>query len=574
MRCMSSTTAPRRAVPSDGLTLRHFLGETDTTDSETIMPEALTPPVIGFDELTVDDTSSLPTRHTYYMETYGCQMNESDSQIVHSVLRSAGLSAVDDIADAQVVLINTCAIRESAEQKVWSRLEYFRSVRRRKSAAARPLVAVLGCMAERLKTRLLDADKLVDIVVGPDAYRSLPDMIRAADMGETAVNVQLSLDETYADIAPVRTSSNGLSAYVSIMRGCDNMCSYCIVPYTRGRERSRDADSIVDEVRALSDSGVKEVTLLGQNVNSYNFTTQRQLAPTKAAATAGFVNISRRPLIGVGFTELLDRVSLVNPEMRIRFTSPHPKDFPDDLIHLIGERNNICKSIHIPAQSGSTAVLSRMRRGYTRESYMQLVDKIRRIIPNCALTTDLISGFCGESEDDHAQTLSLLSEVRYDQAYMFAYSQRERTHAHRTLADDVAADVKRRRLREVIDTFHRIAAEVNVGRVGDIALVLVEGRSKKSASDLAGRTDTNRTAVFPAVPLHVASLNGAGGERVPVPGDFVAVEILPSQFAYRCRALCVTTIASFEAESPQERMEKTWAELCQSPLDHLLTSSH
>ena len=431
--------------------------------------------------------------HRYYIETYGCAMNTSDSEIVEAVLTTAGLTRAQQPQDAAVILVNTCAIRENAEARVWQRLHVFRSLSRspqhraaRAAAAAalepdtsvpaaslfpsssaprrpppqRPLVAVLGCMAERLKDKLLQHDGLVDIVVGPDAYRDLPRLISAVwgeegRSGGSAMNVQLSLEETYADIAPVRPAS-ARSAFVSIMRGCDNLCSYCIVPFTRGRERSRDADSVLDEVRQLSRSGCREVTLLGQNVNSYNHTTAgtRRLSASKQAMTEGFVNISRRPLPHYDFTQLLQDVSDVDPEMRIRYTSPHPKDVPTSLLQLIRSRHNICKHIHLPCQSGSSTVLERMRRGYDRAAYLRLIAEVRQLLPTASISTDIIAGFCGETEAEHEDTLSLMEQVCYDQAFMFAYSQREKTHAHRTMSDDVPPDVKARRLQQIVDTFH------------------------------------------------------------------------------------------------------------------------
>ena len=316
---------------------------------------------------------------TFYIETYGCQMNFADSEIVNSIMVENGMKPTDQPEGADVVFVNTCSIRDNAERKVWDRLKYFRSVK--KAVNSDMVIGVLGCMAERVRERFLEQEKLVDLVVGPDAYRSIPELLSEVNDGRKAVNVLLSLEETYADITPVRTTGNGISAFISVMRGCDNMCAFCVVPFTRGRERSRSIDSILEEVKMLSDEGYKEITLLGQNVNSYNDNGRR-------------------------FAELMDRASRINPEMRIRFSTSHPKDFPDDLLHVINNRPNICNYIHIPAQSGNTQVLERMRRPYTREDYLKLIDKMRTIIPGASLSTDIIAGFCGETEDEHQDTLS------------------------------------------------------------------------------------------------------------------------------------------------------------------------
>ena len=503
-----------------------------------------------------------PTRPTYYIETYGCAMNNSDSEIVESVLQAAGMRRVDDIAHASLIAVNTCAIRENAEAKVWQRLHVFRALRfpsqhkldRSQSAlATRPLVVVMGCMAERLKDALLDEKRLVDVVVGPDAYRDLPRLIDAIDVAgqANAINVQLAVDETYADITPVRAGGSTTSAFVSIMRGCDNLCSYCIVPFTRGRERSRDADSIVSEVRALLDGGYKEVTLLGQNVNSYNWTSERRLAPTRQARTAGFVNISRRPLSQYDFTQLLDTLSLLSPELRLRFTSPHPKDVPTELLQLMRERHTLCKAIHLPAQSGSSSVLQRMRRGYGREAYEALIADVRRLLPSAAISTDMIAGFCGETEAEHSASVELMRQVSYDQAFLFHYSQRDKTHAHRTMPDDVPEPVKLRRLQELIDAFQAGVKQRNAQLVGSVQLVLVEGRARKTADDWVGRTDGNRIAVLPKGALGRYGQVGGGQVREVRVGDYVAVEVLRcTSMSFVCRALGWTTQADYYALHP------------------------
>ncbi|CAI8054870.1 Mitochondrial tRNA methylthiotransferase CDK5RAP1 [Geodia barretti] len=379
-------------------------------------------------------------------------------------------------------------------------------------------------MAERLKKKILETDKMVDLVAGPDSYRSLPQLLAVTETGQSAVNVLLSLDETYADVMPVRINSDSPSAYISIMRGCENMCSFCIVPFTRGRERSRPTDSILQEVKMLSDQGVKEVTLLGQNVNSYRDLSQTTVPvsfSTDTRLSRGFSTIYRTRQGGRRFADLMDKVSLVDPEMRIRFTSPHPKDFPDELLYLIRERANVCNLVHMPAQSGNTEVLKRMRRGYTRESYLELVENIWSIIPDVSLSSDFIAGFCGETDEEHRDTISLLDTVKFDMAYMFAYSMRKKTHAHHAMQDDVLEEVKKRRLQEIIDTFYSHVGERNRRLVGSHQLVLVEGTSKRSEEEVAGRTDGNVKVIFPGSmtePLTQSSTTFR-------PGDYVIVKI-------------------------------------------------
>ncbi len=404
----------------------------------------------------------------FYIETYGCQMNFADSEIVNFILMEEGMKPVGEPDKADVIFVNTCAIRENAETKVWNRLKELRGL---KESNRDLTVGVLGCMAERIRDQIIEQEQLVDMVVGPDAYRDIPRLLRQVDDGRKAVNVLLSLEETYADITPVRTSGNGVTAFVSIMRGCDNMCSFCVVPFTRGRERSRPMESILDELKQLSDNGSREETLLGQNVNSYRTDNS-------------------------DFTTLMDHTSRVDPEMRIRFSSPHPKDFPVDLLHLIAERPNLCNYIHIPAQSGNNEMLERMRRPYTREQYLELIDTMREIIPGLSLSTDIIAGFCGETEEEHRDTMTLMETVRYDLAYMFAYSERERTLAHRKFEDDVPDEVKKRRLSEIIEQQMMIQQEINLTEIGREHLVLVEGPSKRSDEQLCGRTDTNKMVVF------------------------------------------------------------------------------
>ncbi|MEX2640355.1 MAG: tRNA (N6-isopentenyl adenosine(37)-C2)-methylthiotransferase MiaB [Balneolales bacterium] len=405
----------------------------------------------------------------FYIETYGCQMNFADSEIVNSILMEQGMNPVDQPEDAGIIFINTCSIRENAERKVWDRLKYFRSLKRKNQGNM--TVGVLGCMAERVREKFMEKEKMVDLVVGPDAYRDIPNLLSEVDDGRKAVNVILSQEETYADITPVRTSGNGVSAFVSVMRGCDNMCAFCVVPFTRGRERSRPLQSVLDEMNMLSDQGYREVTLLGQNVNSYNDN-------------------------GTRFAELMYQCSLINPEIRIRFSTSHPKDFPDEFLHVIRERPNVCDYIHIPAQSGNNEVLERMKRPYTREAYLKLIDKMRTLIPGVALSTDIITGFCGETELQHQDTLTLMEHVKYDLAYLFAYSERERTFAHRKFTDDVPEEVKKRRLSEVIEVYRKYSALNNQKEIGRKHTVLVEGPSKRSDDHFCGRTDTNKMVIF------------------------------------------------------------------------------
>lgn len=448
---------------------------------------------------------------SFHIETYGCQMNVSDSEIVRSILIAAGHQHCDDHKEADIILTNTCAIRENAEMKVWNRLKYFQSIRKQRRAKGvrnnYPIVGVLGCMAERLKEKLL-LEESVDFVCGPDAYRDVPrlvDSVVSADQKEA--NTRLSLEETYADIRPVR-EVDSMSAFVSIMRGCNNMCSFCIVPFTRGRERSREMKSIMDEVRSLSDSGVKEVVLLGQNVNGYHDISPEsaELYPeSKYKATDGFNNLynsKKKQLPGARFPDLLLAIADINPEMRIRFTSPHPKDFPDEVLKAIAQRPNLCPSIHLPLQSGSSSVLQRMRRGYTREAYLELVAKARRMIPNVAISTDIITGFCGETEEEHQDTIALMNEVKFDQAFMFAYSLREKTHAAHNMSDDVPEEVKQRRLTEIIETYRSHLIRKNISdEYGQLRLVLVEGPSTKSTPEyptFTGRTDGNKRVIFRA----------------------------------------------------------------------------
>jgi tRNA-2-methylthio-N6-dimethylallyladenosine synthase len=421
-----------------------------------------------------------------YIESYGCQMNFSDSEIVASILEGEGFDTTSDINQADVVFLNTCSIRDKAEQTVRNRLDHINGLKKRKPGM---LVGVLGCMAERLKSQLLEEEQLVDLVAGPDAYRDLPKLIAKVDDGGRAVNTFLSREETYADISPVRLNSNGVTAFISIMRGCDNMCTFCVVPLTRGRERSRDPQSVVNEARNLFERGFREVTLLGQNVDSYKWSPE---ANSKAW-------IERKEPEGVvNFAHLLDRVARIHPGLRVRFSTSHPKDITDEVLLTMKRHDNICKYIHLPVQSGSTRILGLMNRGYSREWYLKKVERIREILgPECGLSSDMITGFCSETEDEHHETLSLMDIVRFNFAYMFCYSERPGTPAAKKLADDVPADVKKRRLAEVIEKQTGYALAGNRRDIGKTFTVLIEGTSKRSDAFLQGRNTANKVVVFP-----------------------------------------------------------------------------
>jgi len=421
-----------------------------------------------------------------YIESYGCQMNFSDSEIVASILQKEGYDITSDLTLADVVFLNTCSIREKAEQTVRHRLTHFTRMKKHKPEL---VIGVLGCMAERLKSKLLEEEKIVDLVAGPDAYRDLPKLISQVDDGEKAVNTFLSREETYADISPVRLNSNGVSAFISIMRGCDNMCSFCVVPFTRGRERSRDPKSIVAEATDLYNRGYREVTLLGQNVDSYKWSEQEN---NKARLEKKAVNRI------LNFAGLLETVARVNPDLRIRFSTSHPKDITDDVLHTMARYENICKNIHLPVQSGSGRILEMMNRGYTREWYLEKISRIREILgDDCGISSDMITGFCSETDADHADTLSLMEAVKFDYAYMFYYSERPGTLAEKKFSDDVSVDIKKRRLEEVIDKQRAHSLIKNLADLGKVYKVLIEGPSKKSDAHLQGRNTANKVVVFP-----------------------------------------------------------------------------
>ena len=421
----------------------------------------------------------------FYIESYGCAMNFADSEVVASILQSNGFGATKNFEEADLIFVNTCSIREKAEATVRKRLTEFR---RLKKSNPGMLVGVLGCMAERLKAKFIEEEKLVDMVVGPDAYRSLPGLIEEAETGQKAVNVLLSRDETYADIAPIRLNSNGVNAFVSIMRGCNNMCSFCVVPFTRGRERSRDAHSIINECKTLFNDGYREVTLLGQNVDSYHWIGSSEMA---IDATG---EIYEEP---VSFAILLEKVAQIDPLLRVRFSTSHPKDITDEVLFTMAKYDNICNYIHLPVQSGSTRVLQLMNRTYTREWYIAKVNRIRELIPDAGISTDMITGFCTETEEDHQQSLSLMRYCKYDLAYMYFYSQRPGTLAARRFEDDVPEEIKKRRLQEMVDLHRQNTLESMQRDVGKTCKVLVEGFSKKTQDDLQGRNDQNKVVVFP-----------------------------------------------------------------------------
>ena len=436
------------------------------------------------------DTLSASNKH-FYIESYGCQMNFSDSEIIASILQSSGFGSTRDVEQANLILLNTCSIREKAEQTIRKRLTEFKKIKRRNPSL---LIGVLGCMAERLKSKLLEEEKLVDIVVGPDAYRTLPQLIEEAETGTKAVNVLLSREETYADIAPVRINSNGITAFVSIMRGCNNMCAFCVVPFTRGRDRSRDHLSIVDECKDLFERGFKEVTLLGQNVDSYYW-----VDPATNHA--------------VDFAMLLEKVALISPSLRVRFSTSHPKDITENVLQTMKAYDNICKYIHLPLQSGSTRILQLMNRTYTREWYLAKVKRIREVMPDCAISSDIIAGFCTEDDQDHLDTLDVMRNSKYEYSYMFMYSERPGTLAAKRYKDDVPMEVKKKRLEEIVSLQNYLSLETNKLDIGKKVEVLIEGNSKKNEKQWMGRNSQNKVVVFDKT------------DKALQPGDYVWVEV-------------------------------------------------
>ncbi|MCA0429728.1 MAG: tRNA (N6-isopentenyl adenosine(37)-C2)-methylthiotransferase MiaB [Bacteroidetes bacterium] len=429
--------------------------------------------------------SKIPNGKKLYLESYGCQMNFSDSEIVASILIDKGFSTTQNYEEADLIFMNTCAIRDNAENRVRQRLQDYKKIKKSKPEL---LIGVLGCMAERLKSQLLEEEKLVDIVVGPDAYRDLPNLIATAETGQKAINVILSKEETYADISPLRLDKNGVSAFISIMRGCDNMCSFCVVPFTRGRERSRDPKSILNECKDAFNAGYREVTLLGQNVDSYLWS---------GGGLKKEILTDEQKQNSTNFAQLMEMVALVSPDLRVRFSTSHPKDMTDEVLHVMAKYENICNNIHLPVQSGNSNVLEKMNRGYTREWYLDRIKSIRTIMPDCGISTDVITGFCGETDEEHKDTISLMNEVQYDFAFMFSYSERPKTLAERKYKDDVAEDIKKKRLSEVVD-LQRKHSELHTKKwLGKTTKVLIEGVSKKSDEMLMGRNSQNAVVVFP-----------------------------------------------------------------------------
>ena len=447
-------------------------------------------------EVFVDETPVAAGTRRFYIESYGCQMNFSDSEIVASILAENGYASTRRLEESDLILVNTCSIREKAEDTVRKRLRVFNKLKDRRPDVK---VGILGCMAERLKKKWLEEERIVDLVVGPDAYRDLPNLLQTAEAGDRGINVFLSKEETYHDITPMRLGSNGVTAFISIMRGCDNMCSFCVVPFTRGRERSRNAFSIVAEASDLFERGYREVTLLGQNVDSYKWANPETNTP-------------------VSFAELLEMVALVHPDLRVRFSTSHPKDMTDDVLHTMARHENICKYIHLPVQSGNSRVLDLMNRTYDRAWYMNRIDAIRRILPDCAVSSDVITGFCTETEAEHQDTLSMIEYARYSMSYMFYYSERPGTLAARKYADDIPLPVKKRRLREVIDLQTRISHAENQRDIGRTFRVLIEGDSKRSDREFKGRNSQNKMLIFPKV----AGLK---------PGNYVDVRVLEATSA-------------------------------------------
>ncbi|HAI76140.1 MAG TPA: tRNA (N6-isopentenyl adenosine(37)-C2)-methylthiotransferase MiaB [Microscillaceae bacterium] len=444
-----------------------------------------------------------------YIESYGCQMNFSDSEVIAAIMQQNGFDTTNEVEKADVVLLNTCAIRENAELRIRNRLQHLNSLKKKKPSM---MIGVLGCMAERLKAQLLEEEKMVDLVAGPDAYRDLPNLVAEVDEGHKAVNVFLSREETYADISPVRLNSNGVTAFISISRGCDNMCSFCVVPFTRGRERSRDPHSIVREAQALFDQGYREVTLLGQNVDSYLWSSSPDVISILGEQKAIKKGVDLTGIEVVNFARLLEMVAQISPLLRVRFSTSHPKDMNDEVLHTMAKYDNICKYIHLPAQSGNSRVLELMNRGYTREWYLDRIAAIRRILgENCGISTDMIAGFCTETEAEHQDSLSLMEAARYDFAYMFYYSERPNTSAAKRFADDVPLETKKRRLQEIINLQNQLSLERNKLDIGQVQTVLIEGSSKRSEAHWMGRNSANKVVIF--------------AKKDEKPGDYVQVHI-------------------------------------------------
>ena len=446
-----------------------------------------------------------------YLESYGCAMNFADSEIIASIMNNNGFQTTNTTDDADLIFLNTCAIRDNAELKIWARLKSFRQAKRKNPNL---LIGVLGCMAERLKTKLLEQERLVDIVVGPDSYRDLPNLVKRAESGQKAVNVLLSREETYADISPVRLGSNGISAFISIMRGCDNMCSFCVVPFTRGRERSRDPETILNEIRMLTDDGYKDITLLGQNVDSYFWSgggLKKDLPEHIIQAALQNKLPAEEQKKFVTFADLLDRVANINRNLRIRYSTSNPRDMTDAVLYVMAKHENICKYVHLPVQSGSSRILEKMNRGYTREEYMERINAIKTILPQAGISSDIITGFCSETEDDHNETLSMMEWVGYDYSYMFKYSERPGTSAEKKYDDDIPEEIKARRLNDIITLQAKLSHASNLKDIGKTFIVLAESISKRSENHLSGRSSHNKVVVFP--------------RKNYKPGDYIEIKI-------------------------------------------------
>ncbi len=456
-------------------------------------------------------TNVHPEGKKLYLESYGCAMNFADSEIIASIMKNEGYTTTPDVESADLIFLNTCAIRDNAELKIWARLKSFKQAKRKNPDL---LIGVLGCMAERLKTDLLEKEKLVDLVIGPDSYRDLPNLVKKAEAGHKAVNVLLSREETYAEISPVRLGSNGISAFISIMRGCDNMCSFCVVPFTRGRERSRDPQSILHEAKALIDEGYKEITLLGQNVDSYLWAgggLKKDIGEKTVLSALENTLPSEEQKKFVTFADLLEMIALLDKSLRIRFSTSNPRDMTDAVLYVMAKHDNICKSIHLPVQSGNSRILEKMNRGYSREKYMERINAIRSILPEAGISTDIITGFCSETDDEHAETLSMMEWAGYDYAYMFKYSERPGTLAAKKFEDDIEETVKAKRLSEIIAMQSKVSHVSNKMDVGKTFQVLVDGISKRSEKHLSGRTSQNKVVIFP--------------RENYTPGDYVTVKI-------------------------------------------------
>uniref|UniRef100_H0X3E2 Mitochondrial tRNA methylthiotransferase CDK5RAP1 n=1 Tax=Otolemur garnettii TaxID=30611 RepID=H0X3E2_OTOGA len=570
---LSSTTSPSPERQEDGVqkdfssrlatgpTFQHFLRSASAPQEKLSSPEVEDlPPYLTVDEL-------LGRQRKVYFETYGCQMNVNDTEIAWSILQKSGYLRTSNLQEEPgTAWVCDSSLGEKAEQTIWNRLLQLKALKTRRLRSRVPLkIGILGCMAERLKEEILNREKMVDLLAGPDAYRDLPRLLAVAESGQQAANVLLSLDETYADVMPVQTSPSVTSAFVSIMRGCDNMCSYCIVPFTRGRERSRPVASILEEVRKLSEQvktihlpwpsimlglqGLKEVTLLGQNVNSFRDNSEVQFNNAVSSnLSRGFTTNYKTKKGGLRFAHLLDQVSRIDPEMRIRFTSPHPKDFPDEVLQLIHERDNICKQIHLPAQSGSSRVLEAMRRGYSREAYVELIHHIRESIPSVSLSSDFIAGFCGETEEDHLQTVSLLREVQYNTGFLFAYSMRQRkTTVYSRSSSDLPSSWDHRRPPQCLAIFcNSLASASQVA--GTTVLLLLRVLSKRSANDLCGRNDGNLKVIFPDSEME--DVTNPGLRIRAQPGDYVLVKISSANSqTLKGHAICRTTLKDFSAYS-------------------------